>query len=97
MNIFSTYVLPWLIVFGAGFSIYMIVRSRNKRAELQCPQCKNLFGKKAADEIISYDKHEMLDDPMFTLDNFGHDGYIMHCDNCDINVLFDNKNNPVNI
>ena len=94
MNIFNTYIVPWLIVGFSGFSIYLIVRIRNKRGRQQCPQCNNEFGKKAAAEIEFYYKHEMLDGSPVAI---GYDGYIIHCGNCDMDVLFDNKNNPIHI
>lgn len=87
--------VPYLLFLFFGLALLLL---RNRRAKLKCPQCKRVFGKKAADKISPYCKQQMLDGPMFTINGQpGRDGYTIHCDNCDIDVVFDNKNNPMDI
>ena len=96
-TIIETY-FPWIIVGIAILAIYWVIRIRSKRENLKCPQCQQLFGKKAAKGIQPYHKHQILDGPIFNTDELtGRDGFIIHCDNCDIDVIYDKKNNPIKI
>ena len=100
MNIIIETYYPWMIVVIAILAIYWAVRIRNNKAMLRCPQCKQMFGKESTDRITPYFKNKILDGPILWPDACarpGQDGFSIHCDNCGIEVVYDNKNNPMKI
>ncbi len=87
-----TIILHWLFIVLLCIAIFIAVLYRNKRARLQCPNCKKSFGRKAASRIKPYYKDTILDGPLFASDGCtGKDGFIIHCEECEIDILFENK------
>lgn len=91
----------WMLIVVVLLITYWSVHAQNVRARLQCPYCGNLFGKKAAKKIVPYNKHIILDEYIYAIFKAygctGHDGFIIHCDNCDSYVTFDNCNKIIEI
>ena len=87
----------WLFVVVLGVIICYLVRGRNLKASLRCPRCGQAFGKRAANGIQPYSKHQTLDGPMmFQPDGcMGLDGFVIHCNHCGGDTIFDSHNKPL--
>ena len=93
-NVLQEILINVLGIFAVlGIAMFIVVRIRNRRARLQCPNCSRLFGRRSANVIKPYCRTQMLDGPLGAVDGCaGKDGFVIHCENCAIDVVFDKKN-----